>query len=320
MSSLPRSVLGAIVGFFAGVFFGVLPTVVVALAYAGVGAWLGYKWKETAAILPLIALALLTGCTTSVDTTEHCILTRYGTVVDKQMSTGLHFTPVSSATCFKMVDHNFPDNKEGKEIVEAQTSDPVTVTGEVAMIYSYDPQTVYDVFLEKRSPDAAEQEILNSLREGYRNAIASWTVSQIFSRQRAFLSDSVRTAVQRKIGRKAIIKQVFIRDIRAPQAIEQARIAAAQQAQMLDKQQKQFIIDSVTARTVVIKAKAEAEATLANARANAEATRLNGQSYQKTPLLLKLEVAKAMAGICGQATTCILGQQFIAGTGLGSER
>lgn len=255
---------------------------------------------------PILLLAAA-ACTTSVDSTEHCTLTRYGTITERKMSTGLHFTPISTATCFSMVDHNFPTNKEGKEVIAAQTADPITIDADLSVIYSYDPATIDSVFLEKRSAEQAEIEVLNAVRAGYRNAIAGWTVAQIFSNRRPALDDSVRVAIQRKIGRKAIIKQVFLREIRAPEAIEQARIAAAQQAQVLDRQQKQYIIDSVKARTQVINAKAEAEATVANARANAEATKMQGESYQKTPALLKLEVARAMAGICEGVTNCILG-------------
>lgn len=303
MNNVARSVLGGVLGFIAGVLFGVLPTVLVAVVYAALGAWAGYRWEKAGALFPLLfLLPFLGGCTTTVDQTEDCILTRYGRVIERHMDPGFHWTPISSATCFKMVDHNFPDSREGKETIEAQTHDPITVEGDVAVVYAYDPATVYDVFLEKRSASAAEVEILNAVREGYRNALAGWYVNDIFSNRRAFLSDSVKVAIQRKIGRKAIIRSAFVRDIRAPKSIEEARIASAQQAQVLNKQQQQFIIDSVQARSVVIQARAEAEART-----------LQGTSYQKNPALLRLEVAKAMAGICGEAQTCILGQQFVAG-------
>ena len=241
----------------------------------------------------------LAACT-SVDSTEHCVETRYGKVVNERMSTGLNPTILTTATCFPMTERNYPSGGQ-KEVISAQTQDPITVEGDVAIVYKYDPATITRVFLEKRTPDAAEAEILNGIREGYRNALSSWTIAEIFQ-NRAALSDSVRVHIQRKIGDRAIITNVFVRDIKAPQSIEQARIAAAQQAQVLDKAQKQFTIDSVNARAQVM-----------TAQASAEAKRLEAASYATNPALLQLEIAKAnaegLARACAgpQVTTCVIG-------------
>jgi regulator of protease activity HflC (stomatin/prohibitin superfamily) len=253
-------------------------------------------------IAPLMVLSLA-ACTT-VDTTEHCILTRYGEVVNKQMSAGLNWTPFSKATCFKMVEHNYPGgtDKDGQplaETMEAQTSDPITVLGEVALVYAYDPNTIYQVFMEKRSPDQVEIEITNSIRAGYRAAIGKFSVSELFQHREQF-SDSVKAAIQRQIGHRARITNLFIRSITVPKVIEDARIAAAQQAQVLDKALKQQAI-----------AEAGAKATVATAEGDATANRLRAQSYSSNPKLLDLEIAKAkaegMAQVCSKSTTCIIG-------------
>ena len=248
--------------------------------------------------LSVMSLGLV-ACT-SVDSTEHCVETRYGKVVNEKMSTGLNPTILTTATCFTMTERNYPAGG-AKEMITAQTQDPITVEGDVAIVYKYDPATITQVFVEKRTPEAAEAEILNGIREGYRNALSSWTIAEIFQ-NRAALSDSVRGHIQRKIGNRAIITNVFVRDIKAPQAIEQARIAAAQQAQVLDKAQKQFTIDSVNARAQVM-----------TAQASAEAKRLEAASYATNPALLQLEIAKAnaegLARACAgpQVTTCVIG-------------
>lgn len=248
--------------------------------------------------LSMVWISLL-ACT-SVDSTEHCVETRYGKVVNPRMSTGLNPTILTTATCFTMTERNYPSGGQ-KEVISAQTQDPITVEGDVAIVYKYDPATINRVFLEKRTPEAAEAEILNGIREGYRNALSSWTIAEIFQ-NRAALSDSVRMHIQRKIGDRAIITNVFVRDIKAPQSIEQARIAAAQQAQVLDKAQKQFTIDSVNARAQVM-----------SAQASAEAKRLEAASYATNPALLQLEIAKAQAEGLARAcagpaiSTCVIG-------------
>lgn len=253
-----------------------------------------------AGVTLVLGLILSLGSWTRVDSTEHCVLTRYGNVVDQKMDNGLNFTPFADATCFRMVEQNFPDNAEGKEIISATTADPITVQGDVAITWSFDPGTVYQVFREKRSPEAADVEVRNAIREGYRNALNSWTVNRIFSAERSKLSEDVRRQIQSKLGNRARVHQVFVRDIQIPPQIEEARIAAARQAQILDQAQKQFTIDSVNARAQVMKAEAEARAK-----------QLEAEAYASNPRLLELEAAKAMAGglaqACNGVQTCVIG-------------
>lgn len=257
-----------------------------------------------ASVAALALLILVLGGWTIVDSTEHCVLTRYGRVVDRKMATGLNFTPFANATCFSMTEQNFPAASDDKETMEAQTQDPVTVIGDVAIVYAYDPGTIYQVFVEKRSPQAVETEIRNSIREGYRNALAGWTVAEIFSERRPLLSDSVRMHIQRKVGNRARVQQVFIRDIKIPEQIERQRIAAAEQAQILDRARKQFVIDSVNATAEVIKA-----------RAFAEAKQLQARSYESNSKLIELDMIKAWStGIseaCKGVQSCVLGGSVI---------
>lgn len=248
----------------------------------------------------LFVMMLASGSFTRVDSTEHCVLTRYGTVVKRKMATGLNFTPLSEPTCFRMTQRNFPETDDGKEVIQATTADPVTVEGDVAITWSYNPGSIYQVFLDKRTPEAAETEVLNAVREGYRNALNAWTVNRIFSAERARLADDVRRQIQAKLGNRATIHQVFVRDIRIPPQIEQARIEAARQAQVLDRALKQFTIDSVNARAQLLKAEADAQAK-----------ELEARSYAANPALLQLEAAKAMsnglAQACRGVQTCVIG-------------
>jgi regulator of protease activity HflC (stomatin/prohibitin superfamily) len=243
----------------------------------------------------VIALALC-ACT-MVDSTEHCVETRMGEVINPHMSTGLNISMITDATCFKLTDQNYPEDGEAEQ-VEAVTKspNPVKVVGDVAIVYAFDPTTVPEVFNTKRSEANAELDIYNAMREGYRNALATWTVADVFSERRAEIGDSVKAAIQRKLGDRAIIKNVFIRNIQLPPEIEQARNDAAQQAQVIAKQRQQFEIDSMAARSKVMQAQAEAESK-----------RLLAQSYSANASLKEIEVARELAKICANAQQCILG-------------
>lgn len=251
--------------------------------------------KRTIAAL-VLAVA---GCAT-VDETEHCVHTRYGKVVEQHMGTGINWTFPGEVECFSLTQQNFPADGEVEQI-QAQTADPVTVTGDVAIVFSFDPGTVFDVFMEKRSEPSARAEILNGIREGYRTAMAGWTVAEIFSERRAALADSVRAHIQRKVGDRALIHQVFVRDIAIPQQIEQARIEAARQAQILARARQQFVIDSVNAAALVM-----------TATAQAEAKELSAEAYLRNPTLVQLEIAQAirdgLSHACdGSVQQCVIG-------------
>jgi hypothetical protein len=250
-----------------------------------------------------LVIATLAACT-KVDSTEHCVETRFGSVVNEKMGTGLNLTLLTDATCFPLTEQNYPAGRDASgqpipEEIEAQTQDPVTVTGDVAVTWAYDPATVPKVFRDKRSQSAAEIEVVNAIREGYRNALSQWTIAEVFA-NRAALSDSVHRHIQSKLVDRARIRRVFVRDIKAPPVIEARRIAAAVQAQILDSAQKQLAIDSMNARGRVLRAEAAARET-----------ELQGASYAKNPELLRLEIARAQAeglgSVCRQAQTCIVG-------------
>jgi regulator of protease activity HflC (stomatin/prohibitin superfamily) len=244
--------------------------------------------------------ALLTAACTNVHQTELCVGTRYGKVVEEKMDVGPNITMFEDANCFSLTDQNFPADPGSKETMTAQTKDPMTVEGDVAIVYAFDPASVYDIFLEKRSAGAAEVQIMNAIRDGYRSAIAGWTVFDISSARRAALGDSVLAHIQAKLrtpkGMLAVIKQVYIRDIRVPRAIEDARIEATKQELIYNQAKKQLAIDSMNARGKII-----------TAQAQAEANRLTSISYASNPKMLDLEIAKALAGLCGKATTCVIG-------------
>jgi len=244
-------------------------------------------------------LATLAACA-SVDDTEHCVKTRFGEVKIEHMESGLNNLFLHDATCFDMTDQNFPTDGEATAL-EAQTNDPVTVTGDVSVIFAYDPNSIFQVFLDKRSERSARIEVDNAIQSGYRNAIAGWSVDDIFSERRSELGQSVKEEIQSllqatddsgKPYMRAIIKTVFVRDIQIPERIESARVEATRQQQILDQAQSQFVIDSVNARARVVQARAEAEAVA-----------LQAEAYAANPALLQLEIARAMAEGLGNICT-----------------
>lgn len=251
--------------------------------------------RSTLALLMLVVMACV-----SVDDTEHCVKTRFGRVVNEHMDSGFNNLILHDATCFDMTDQSFPADGDAS-VMEAQTSDPVTITGDVSVIFAYDPNSVYEVFLDKRSEASAHLEVDNAIRSGYRNAIAGWSVDDIFSERRSELGEAVKLEIQALLEatddsgapyHRAQIKTVFVRDIQIPARIEEARVEATRQQQVLDQAEQQFVIDSVNARALVLLAAAEAESVA-----------LQAAAYAANPALLTLEIAKAHAEGLGSICT-----------------
>lgn len=248
-------------------------------------------------IVAAIALATLTACT-KVDSTEHCVETLYGEVKDTKMDNGLNATIFTDATCFSVTEQNYPESQQDTLHFEAQTADPVTITGNYAVVFMY--KNVENLFHDKRTPDVAKNQLVNAVREAIGAVTTQRTISDVFGVGRATYGDSIKAFAQRKAGPNIEIKSIFINNLHAPQAIEAARIEASKKDQQRDAAIKQLQIDSAFARGVVIKAEAEASAS-----------RLNAQALEQSPAVLQLKTAEAMAKglatMCEGVTTCIVG-------------
>lgn len=267
----------------------------------------------------MLALAAGLVACERIDETEHCVETRYGNVTNKKADAGLEAAIFVDYTCFKLTEQNYPAGVETKEVIDnAPTRDSTLIAGDVAMTWQYDPATVFDVFTAKRNPDAVLFEIQNALRDGFRSAVATQSTEDLLGPKRAAFDSVVKVAVQRKLGSIARVNKIFIRGIVLPEALTAARERIVKQAADLREAQNKKEIAQANAAEKVAEARGEGEAKLILAKSEAESKRLLAASYAQSPKIVELEIAKAYAGICGEATTCILGasalDKFLAGT------
>lgn len=259
-------------------------------------------------VLAVAALTFLAACE-RVDETEHCIETRYGNVTNDHVAPGITATVTVDLTCFPLVEQNYPENSQAKEVIEnAVTRDSTIIAGDVALTWQYNPGTLLTVFKAKRRPEAVLFEITNALRDGFRSAVATQTTESLLGPQRASFDTVVKNAVQKKLGNMATINKVFIRGIVLPASLTQSRERIVKQAADLR--------EATNAREI---AEANAAAQIAAARGQAESQRLLAASYAQNPKVLDLEIAKAYAkaleSLCpkGGNATCIIGASTLDG-------
>lgn len=272
-------------------------------------------------ILAMMAVVpLISACnSTTVNRNESCIPIKWGDVVQETpLDPGFKLYFVTKARCFDMRDQQFPDPEQmdGQESIQmtAQTNDPLTVTGDVTVVYRIRAGSALEVYDTKGTEEALEQELYAAIREGYRNGIVQYSVDELFSGRRTELDGQVQGFIQNKIGRDGLVEivSVFIRDITAPPEIERLRTQAASRDQMLDQERKQFQVDSIAAlRTVMV------------ATAKADSVRLTAQAFNENPALLELRATEAFAEglgrICEGVQSCIVGgnvlDRYLAGLG-----
>ena len=262
--------------------------------------------------LMILSVAFGLGACTSVDSTDHCILTRKGKIVEEQMSPGNNFTPMTDATCFSLTDQNFPevaegqDTKEAKETVNITTEDRRTVQVDLAMVWRYNRSRIVATFSQKRDPNRIRFDIFNSMREGPRNAGASWTTAEFASPMRESFADSAKAYVNRKLGGVAEVVTVYVRDIRLPADIEAAQKTVMEANARRTAETQQLAADSAANLRRILRA-----------QTTAEERRLEAQSYENNPRLLDLRIAEQQANALSKAcsgaavTHCVIGGSVV---------
>lgn len=253
--------------------------------------------------LLVVLAAMNTACFSFVDSTEHCIETRYGTVVNPKVTSGPTSTITTKLECFPVTQQQFPGgNVTGEdaksETVEFLTRDSVMLAVDIAFNWKYTSPN--QAFIARRSHDAVLSELTNAMRSGARDAGATIGLPDLMGTNRAGLDEKFRTAINNQLTNYATVEKVYIRSVKIPDNIralwsQNSVIAAEQQ-----KARAQFLTDSLNARRTVI-----------NAQAAAQKTELETRALATSPEVLRLRMAEAMsrgmASVCAKASTCIIG-------------
>ena len=118
-------------------------------------------------------------------------------------------------------EQSFPPSGTVEQI-EAQTSEQMNVALEVSLLYQIDPARAPDLFDRIGSEDMIEQSIvLNAVRNGVRDAIATKSINDIFSPDRARIAADMEEAIQAKAEDRIQVVKVFLRDVQAPPTVRE---------------------------------------------------------------------------------------------------
>lgn len=184
-----------------------------------------------------------------------------GSVNQRPHAQGVHVVnPLASIEKMTVREQSFPQGGT-IERIEAQTSEQLNVTLEVSVLYRIDATRTPSLFQElgtERQITAAI--VLNSVRNGVRDAVATRSINEIFSPDRAELSDNIEAAIQASAEDRIIVEQAFVRDIQAPEGVRQAIEERQQREQQVAQERFQTEIIQERARQQIEEARGIAEA------------------------------------------------------------
>ena len=184
-----------------------------------------------------------------------------GQVDRTPLEQGVHvINPLATVEKMSVREQSYPQSG-GVEQIEAQTSEQMNVAMEVSLLFRIDPARAPDLFDRIGSELQIKRSIvLNAIRNGVRDAVATKSINQIFSPDRREVATAMKLAIQEKAGDRIEVVEVFLRDVQAPAAVRQAIDEKLQREQNVAAERFQTEIIQERAQQQVEEAKGIAEA------------------------------------------------------------
>ena len=184
-----------------------------------------------------------------------------GRVSPTVLEQGIHLVnPFASIEKMSIREQAFPQDG-GIERIEAQTSEQLNVQLEISLLYRIDGVNAPDLYQRIGSErQITSRIVLNAVRNGVRDAVATKSINEIFSPNRREIATEMKSAIQAKAGDRITVIDVFVRDVQAPPKVREAIEEKLQREQQVAAERFQTEIIQERARQQAEEAKGIAEA------------------------------------------------------------
>lgn len=184
-----------------------------------------------------------------------------GKVNEQPRNQGVHvINPFASVERMSVREQAYPPQGASEQI-EAQTSEQLNVTLDISILFKIDGANAPRHFREIGSENQIVRNIvLNAVRNGVRDAVATKSINEIFSPDRREVAEAMRTEIQAKAGDPIEVIEVFARDIQAPPRVREAIEQKLEREQQVAAEEFQTQIIQERARQQAEEAKGIAEA------------------------------------------------------------
>ena len=210
----------------------------------------------------LAGLVLAVGNSVTVIPVGHVGVQHFlGDVKLTPLDEGVHLVnPLASIERMSVREQSFPAGG-GVEVIDAQTSEQLNVALEVSILFQIDGSVVPDLYRRLGSEESIKSSIvLNAVRNGVRDAVATKSINEIFSPDRRELAIEMLEAVQSKAGDRIQVVEVFVRDVQAPPRVRESIEAKLSREQEVAAERFQTEIIQERALQAIEEAKGIAEA------------------------------------------------------------
>ncbi len=146
-----------------------------------------------------------------------------GAVSPTPLEQGVHvINPFASIEKMSVREQSFPVDG-GIERIEAQTSEQLNVELEISMLYRIDGTNAPDLYQRIGTErQITSRIVLNAVRNGVRDAVATKSINEIFSPNRREVANDMKREIQAKAGDRIEVIDVFVRDVQAPPRVREA--------------------------------------------------------------------------------------------------
>jgi regulator of protease activity HflC (stomatin/prohibitin superfamily) len=177
------------------------------------------------------------------------------------LTEGVHVVnPLASIEKMSVREQSFPEGG-GVEIIEAQTSEQLNVTMEVSILFRLDGANAPDLYQRLGTEENIKNSIvLNAMRNGVRDAVATKSINEIFSPNRREVATDMFEAIQAKAGDRIEVVEVFVRDVQAPARVRESIEAKLEREQEVAQERFQTEIIQERAQQAIEEARGIAEA------------------------------------------------------------
>lgn len=184
-----------------------------------------------------------------------------GRVDPQPLVQGVHVVnPFASVEKMSIREQSFPSDGS-VERIEAQTSEQLNVALEVSILYRIDPANAPDLYQRiGREDEIKSRIVVNAVRNGVRDAVATKSINEIFSPNRREVASDMASAIQAKAGDRIELLEVFVRDVQAPDRVRQSIEEKLQREQNVAAERFQTEIIQERAQQKIEEAKGIAEA------------------------------------------------------------
>ena len=175
---------------------------------------------------------------------------------------GVHLiNPLASVEKMSVREQAHPPDG-GVERIEAQTSEQLNISLEISIIFKIDGANAPNLFATIGSENQIKRSIvLNAVRNGVRDALATRSINEIFSPDRREIANDMKREIQTKAGDRIEVVEVFVRDVQAPATVRQA---------IEDKLAREQQVAAEAFQTEIIRERAQQEVEAAKGIAEAQ--------------------------------------------------